>query len=229
LGSGTEEKSQSCSRKMVSLAVLSLAIGHFLGPAFYHDIKAQRQGMKHLGFGIYLDTAKIETLLTAEERKLLKSPPAHEAEIAALFTRKLSGDSSKDMSFLSLARDVFTWAKERDASTFFEGQSKSRGICKDKSVILCELLRAFGIRAEIQMIKSPGGLVYVHEWVYLPDLDRYADPSLDRIKSPDPVLIDRKDFEKILKRAGLELSNAKKLDDLVFYKFLVWIARGHPL
>lgn len=157
------------------LAASALAVATFL-PSLTYDLYGAARGESHLGHGIYLDINKIESLLPKDDRALLIEPQKNVEKIVEVFNSLLSGDYDNTVTLIP---------KPREASSYFCGQSNSRGCCRHKAIVFASILRHYGIHANLQIGRSKAGW---HMWVYLPDQDLIADPTDGWISSRDEYM-----------------------------------------
>lgn len=116
---------------------------------------------------IPVDIEKIESLLSPEEKALLKNPQDNAVAIVSMLSKKLYGDA-----------DEGNLETPRPASSFFAGQSSSRGCCRHKAFVLKKLAEHYGIEAKYQTghfgyeLGTPN-----HVWLTFPKLKVVADPA----------------------------------------------------
>ncbi len=126
-----------------------------------------------IGLAINLDTDNIESLLTPDERKLLENPKANGLAIAMLFNRKLFGD---------FYNGTASYQRVRSASDFFPGKQRDRGACREKALILHNLLKHYGIPSRLRVgwttdTVDDNTFAGDHVWVELLDQDIDLDPA----------------------------------------------------
>jgi len=162
---------------------------------FHKELAAWWAGTRHIGMGVEFDVENIIALLNAEEKRLLDSPQDNVREIAGMISEKLSGDKSTDSGV-----SYFNFSM-RKASSFFKGQSKKRGICPRKNLILHAFFNYLGIPSEIKcgITNLEGTSKYnEHVWNYIPSEDLIVDPSRDE----GPWVY--KDANEFYKRVGVK-------------------------
>ena len=70
----------------------------------------------------------------------------------------------------------------RNATEFLkDSRYTDRGVCRHKARVLAAILKACGIHAVIQTGTKSGTPYLWHCWVYIPVLDKVADPTTGEI------------------------------------------------
>ncbi|MEZ4814270.1 MAG: hypothetical protein R3A80_03565 [Bdellovibrionota bacterium] len=166
-------------------------------PATHHDREAKKEGKLHLGNAIYLDMHKIIEQTPRRIRKLLEDPINNTEEIVLFYNSQLYGDYTEgDPKNENIFPGFIFAPSARNASEFFKGCSKDRGVCRHKAKILHGILTHFGINAILVQTTTPK-----HLWVELPDNDLAADPT-----NLENKLIKTKDYYKFLKNNNVDLN-----------------------
>lgn len=173
-------------------------------PALLRDIQGYVNGTPYLGFGIFLDSNHIESLLSPEELTLLKDKKDHVA-IAEMFARKLMGDYDET---LGSRREFFP--KSVPASRYFKGQADLRGACRHKACVLNGILNSYGIKAEFRGFFSSKNVTDLgHAVVYLTDENLIIDPTDESLNGR---AISIEEFQKIAQERNLAFKPGSKTD-----------------
>lgn len=133
-------------------------------------------GTPHLGYQIFLDYPIILNYLTTEEQRILESTHKDVDKIVTLLNRHLSQKYSPGFQF-------FPYLKPIMASEFFNANPPQTNVCRHKAIILKGILNHLGINAEL-VTGSIGGendSPAEHVWVYVPSIDKFADPMNDML------------------------------------------------
>ena len=176
------------------------------GPRIVNESVGLVADTSHIGGAIYLDASRVEALLSPDEQRLLDNVPKDQKAIIEMFADKISGDY--DTEYLQANTRM---PSVRFVSSYFKGQCKKRGICRDKSLALQAVLNHYGIKAEIRTASGghpdANGTIlqpYGHQWVYLPELDAVSDPTEAAFKFK---IVDRKKFESEMESLGYRIDS----------------------
>ncbi len=194
----------------------------------------------------------------ARYRKLLQgrdAPTAALAQLAREWTQGATTDEEKvgrlyaevahRTRYVGLEFGTHSFQPEQPAITL----SRGYGDCKDKATLLIALSRALGIEANLTLVRTrqsgdiepePASLaIFDHALVYLPGMDRFVDPTVDR---NDPWTLPPSDQGAMSFVIGLDAkprhippqSAAHNLSEWVVRVgpegkgTLEWTTRGHP-
>lgn len=173
-----DEKSKCRNRLVQILRIGAITSTSFVGisftPTFIYGLDAHLQNKVHIGHGLYFDWEQVRAQTDPMILILMDNPKAHQKSIARYYTQLLSGDYEENLGLLILPTP-------RDASEFLANCSTQRGVCRHKSIILKAILDELGIPAQLQI--GFGNEFIPHMWVYLPDLDFVADPTINGFMS----------------------------------------------
>ncbi|MCA9539586.1 MAG: DUF3857 domain-containing protein [Myxococcales bacterium] len=111
---------------------------------------------------------------------------AGDATTPEAIVRRLAAHVAHEVRYVGLEFGVHSFKPELPAETLGRGY----GDCKDKATLLIALLRALDVEAHLtlvrtrasgQVAKAPASLaIFDHAVVYVPALDRFVDPTVDR-------------------------------------------------
>lgn len=179
--------------------LIAIAAG---GLAAGAELVGHQEQTPHLGLSIYFDYENILGQFSSSERRLIENGKEHPEEVVSLLVSRLGHKSGDGM-------EIFPYLKPLMASQYFSDNPPPTNVCRHKALVLSALLNRIGIPAQIVTgnIDADAGRGS-HVWVYLPELDKVADPM-------NSIFVEKKRYK--------ELFNAEEVLGVMRFPKLVGI------
>jgi len=138
-----------------------------------------------VGLSIYLDYDSVLNHLNSEERAELEAKKKNPARIAEILNNHLFRKTGE-------AGEMFPYLHPLMASDYFGETPPDTNVCRHKALIMKAIMEHLGISVKLVTgtIKSDDGFSGSHVWIYLPEINKVADPMNNALVSPQ-------DYERI--------------------------------
>ena len=133
-----------------------------------------------VGLSIYLDYENVLSHLEPRERKILEAKDKNVERIVELLNNHLfrkTGDVTEAWPYL----------KPLMASQYFSDEGPSANVCRHKAIILKAILEHLRIPVKLVTgtISTDEGFTGEHVWIYLPTINKMADPMNNALLAPE--------------------------------------------
>lgn len=137
-----------------------------------------------VGLSIYLDYEEVLHQLSPKERAVLEAKERNTLEIVRVLNARLSNKSGEKL-------DLWPYLNPLMASSYLGENPPEANVCRHKALILQAILNHLNIPAKLVTgnVKGDSGRSD-HVWVYLPEINKVADPMNNLILPPS-------DYEKL--------------------------------
>ena len=160
--------------------LISLTAGGLVAGA---ELIGQFEKTPHLGLSIFFDYENILNAFTPSERNLIEKAKDHPERAIEILIAKLSARSNDSL-------EVWPYLRPLMASQYFSEDPPPTNVCRHKALVLNALLNRLGLQSRlitgtIQGDSGRGG----HVWVFLPELNKVADPM-------NGAFLEKSDFQE---------------------------------